>query len=482
MTVRDRADLRLDLILLFAVAALTLIPGLGQNRRWAPREVRHAEIIREMVASGDYLAPTLLGEPYLHKPPVMHAAAALLSSLAGGPSMLVARLPSALAGILGILAAYGLGRLLSHRRGAVLGAAGLLAMPGYNSLAREARPDIIFCAAMLAACLALGGGMLAQRGSLRSSLFCLGGISAGIAVLTKGPHGLLLPLVFAWLAPIQRHELKRPRLGWLAFVAGLALVLALWAVPLYAREGGEYLRGMGRQIGTDVGGDEGGESLLTYLWLSFVMTLPLSLFLPLAVTRAGRAGSRAALGMAAATLMTVALIPKKRGHYLLPAYPFFALGLAAAVVDCSVSRPWVRRCAWWLVAAFVAAVPVYSTILQPTLRPEQPDLVFARDVLAAVEPDALVYCPGDVREALAWVGQRYDRLRKLGRKNAGIVRDLTSAPGGSYVILPESDLGPIREGLGQTSLDRLLERTVNSRKLILLRLVPSRESTPCRSG
>ena len=470
----------MDLILLFACAALALIPGLGQNRSWAPREVRHAEIIREMVASGDYLLPTLMGEPYLHKPPVMHAAAALLAPLAGGPSMLVARLPSALAGILGILAAYGLGRFLTHRRGALLGATGLLAMPGYNSLAREARPDMIFCAAMLAACLALAGGMLAQRGSRRSLLFCLGGIAAGVAVLTKGPHGLLLPLVFVWLAPTKRHDLKRPRLGWLAFVAGLALILALWAVPLCVHEGGEYLRGMWRQIGSDIGGDKGGESLLIYLWLSFIMTLPLSLFLPLTVTRAGRAGSKTVLGMAAATLLTVALIPKKRGHYLLPAYPFFALGLASAVVDCAESRPWVRRWAWWLVAAFVAAVPVYSLILQPALRPEEPDLVFAREVLATVEPQALVFCPEDVRETLAWVGRRHDRFRKLSDRLPRAVRDVSNAPRGSYVIVPESDLGPIMEGLGQTSLDRLMDRRVNSERLILLRLGQSRPSTPSR--
>jgi 4-amino-4-deoxy-L-arabinose transferase-like glycosyltransferase len=482
MITSDRADIRKDLILLCAVAALALLPGLGQNRSWAPREVRHAEIIREMVVSGDYLVPTLLGEPYLHKPPVMHAAAALLAPLVGGPSMLVARLPSALAGICGILAAYGLGRLLSDRWGALLGAAGLLAMPGYNSLAREARPDMIFCAAMLAACLALGGGMLAARGPRRPLLFWCGGLSVGIAVLTKGPHGLLFPLIFVWLAPIQRRDLRRPRLGWLAFIAGLAMILTLWAVPLYAREGGEYLRGMWLKIGTDVGGEEGGESLLTYLWLSFVMTLPLSLFLPLAVTRSGRGGSRAALGMAAATLVTMAFIPKKRGHYLLPAYPFFALGIASAIQGCSGSRPRIRRWAWGLVAMFVAAVPIYSTIVQPLMRPEEPDLVFARDVLAAVESDAIVYCPEDLRETLAWVGQGYDRSRNLSRKDARAVRDLMNAPEGSYVIVPESRLGRVMEGLGQTSLDRLMQRTVNSDRLILLRLGPSRQSTLSRSG
>ena len=67
----------------------------------ASREVRHAEIIREMVESGDYLIPRLLGEVYHDKPPVMHVIAAGLTRMAGKPSMMIARMPSAVAGILG---------------------------------------------------------------------------------------------------------------------------------------------------------------------------------------------------------------------------------------------------------------------------------------------------------------------------------------------------------------------------------------------
>jgi len=102
----------LDLVLLLIVSTASVFPFLGQNNHWASREIRHAEIIREMAESGDYLIPHLLGEPYCDKPPVMHVPAALLTRWLGEPSMWVARLPCAVAAILGVLATYGIGRLL----------------------------------------------------------------------------------------------------------------------------------------------------------------------------------------------------------------------------------------------------------------------------------------------------------------------------------------------------------------------------------
>src|SRR3990172_9540927 len=72
-----------DLLILVAVSALVIFPALGQNRHWASHEIRHAEIICEMAESGDYLVPKLLGKPYNDKPPVMHAAAAVLTRIVG---------------------------------------------------------------------------------------------------------------------------------------------------------------------------------------------------------------------------------------------------------------------------------------------------------------------------------------------------------------------------------------------------------------
>ncbi|MDN3511224.1 MAG: glycosyltransferase family 39 protein [Candidatus Jettenia sp. CY-1] len=128
-------------------------------RHQASHEIRHAEIIREMVESGDYLIPTLIGEAYYDKPSIMHAPAAILTRIVGKPSMTIARTPSAVAGILGILANYGIGRLLLNRRSALFGAIALFGISGYSIMAHEARPDMILCASILFSCLCLSLGM-----------------------------------------------------------------------------------------------------------------------------------------------------------------------------------------------------------------------------------------------------------------------------------------------------------------------------------
>src|SRR3990172_10585301 len=156
---RERRTRFFDLLLLTALSAMVIFPALGQNRQWSSHEIRHAEIIREMVNTGDYLIPKLLVKTYYHKPPIMHAPAAFLTRMVGTPSITIARMPSAVAGILGVLAVYGIGLLLLDRRSALIGAIALLGMPGYSVVARHARPDTILCASILCSCLCIGLGM-----------------------------------------------------------------------------------------------------------------------------------------------------------------------------------------------------------------------------------------------------------------------------------------------------------------------------------
>jgi 4-amino-4-deoxy-L-arabinose transferase-like glycosyltransferase len=84
----------LPLLLLAAVLALGW--NLNGYRLLDPDEGRNAEVAREMAASNDYLIPHLDGLPYLDKPIVYFAAAALAMELLG-PTETAARLPAYLA-------------------------------------------------------------------------------------------------------------------------------------------------------------------------------------------------------------------------------------------------------------------------------------------------------------------------------------------------------------------------------------------------
>ncbi|REE79931.1 4-amino-4-deoxy-L-arabinose transferase [Lutibacter oceani] len=65
------------LYILLGILFLLLIFKLGNWGLTESSEARYAEIAREMVVSGDYINPTLLGIKHLHKPPVTYYLTAL---------------------------------------------------------------------------------------------------------------------------------------------------------------------------------------------------------------------------------------------------------------------------------------------------------------------------------------------------------------------------------------------------------------------
>lgn len=469
-----------DLLVLTALSAAAIFPALGQTSHLASREIRHAEIIREMAESGDYLIPKLLGKTYHDKPPVMHAVAAFLTRMVGTPSMTIARLPAAVAGMMGILATYGLGLLLFDRRSALVGAIALLGMPGYGLMAREARPDMILCASMLFTCLCLGLGMREERCMPRIFYFVLAGLLTGLGVVTKGPYGLVVPVFFAIFAPFRRQDLKRPRLGWLCFVLGLLTAITIWAVPAYLRDGGEYLRGVIFQPDLDVTeGGRTGKPVFYYVWHGILLTIPLSFFLPHAIVDLRRRGYSAPLAIAGAIFIVISCIPKKRPHYMVPLYPFLSLGITASIVRHSVTSRIVRRAAWVLISISVVAMPIYFVAIQPIVQPyKNSQIFFAKEVLGAIEPNSRIYCVTGIDEALAWVGRRHEGIHKLDRNDPSTVAILLEAKAGCYLVISERNLASLLDGKEPIPGELILERKVGHEKMKLFRLKGKTSEVP----
>src|SRR4051812_50216524 len=62
-------DRRWFAIVLIGMWAVAYLPHLG-TRDLRLEEGRRATVAREMLASGDFVRPTLYGDTYLHKPPL----------------------------------------------------------------------------------------------------------------------------------------------------------------------------------------------------------------------------------------------------------------------------------------------------------------------------------------------------------------------------------------------------------------------------
>lgn len=211
---------RLGLLLL--AAALALGVNLGGYRLFDPDEGRNAEVAREMAASNDYLLPHLEGLPYLDKPVVYFAAAALAMEVLG-PTETAARLPAYLFTLatIALLVAFAR-RRWGNDAGWIAGLA-LATMPLVMAYARATIFDSTLAFCTTAAILAFWD----ERPVLAWA-------AMGLGALTKGPVALLVPL--ATVAPhafLTGRPLRRlfPLLGLGAF----ALVALPWFLAVSAR-------------------------------------------------------------------------------------------------------------------------------------------------------------------------------------------------------------------------------------------------------
>jgi hypothetical protein len=175
--------------------------------------------------------------------------------------------------------------------------------------------------------------------------------------------------------------------------------------------------------------------------------LPLTVFLPLVAWRTWRDGWSPAVVVAVVVLAVLTAAPKKRPHYLLPAYPFLVLSVAEAIE--ATGRRALRQAAVSLSALALLIGPLfYARVLRFGGPPEDPKLAAAREVLAAVEPGRPIVCLAGLAEEIAFVGRRdgiglvKDRATLAARARANGV--------GSYVIVPDWDHEPSIRRVGRT--------------------------------
>src|SRR5919199_5006151 len=91
------------------VVALCVVPIVRPADLIDPDEGLHAAISQEMVATGDYVTPRFLGEPFLDKP-ILFFWAQALSLRAFGINEVAVRGPPLVFGLLGMLTVAALGR------------------------------------------------------------------------------------------------------------------------------------------------------------------------------------------------------------------------------------------------------------------------------------------------------------------------------------------------------------------------------------
>jgi len=215
---------------------------------------QYAEISREMLQTGNYLELYCRNLDYLDKPPFVFWTAALSYSVLG-ISDIAYKLPSLLFALLGIYSTWRLGRRLYGETAGFAAAFILSTTQAWFQFTNDVRTDTILSGAVIFAIWQLKVYLDDRRWThlLGSAV----GIS--VAMLTKGPIGLMVPVLGLGTDLLLKRDWKNIfRWQWLAFAMLVLVALSPMLWGLYQQ--------FDLHPGKEINGQEIRSGLRFYLW------------------------------------------------------------------------------------------------------------------------------------------------------------------------------------------------------------------------
>lgn len=368
--------------LIIATGLALLLPSVFRGGFHYPDEIRYAEVAREMVLLGDPVLPHLNGEPYSDKPPMFFWLSALLDRL--GADAYAGRLVSAMASLITMLLIASIGTRM-HSPYAGLAAAFVFItteMPIWLSHRGVIDP-------LLATCTTVALYGLVRIAHRRRNGVILLGTGMALAVLTKGPVGVLFPAIAAlsWqvIVPPER------RLPVRSLLTGLTLAAAwimLWVVPASLAGGPEYATDLllHQNLGRAVRSFAHDKPWHYYLRSLPIALLPWLFVLPMSMKplfKAGATARRERLAMLLTVITGIALFSLfsgKRTRYLLPLFPCVALVIGTFLADWSsrflstratATRAFLNRCTIGAAIGAILVIVVFDRVFLPRIDHER---------------------------------------------------------------------------------------------------------------
>lgn len=360
-------------------------------------EGTYAIVAREIYRTGNWLYPTLQGEPFMLKPPLMQWLIAFCYQL-GGVQEFTTRFPGAVLTALGVPLLYLLGRLVFNQSLPALFAAlvylTMLPVVRHGRLAMLDGMTISFFLLLLF-CL------LKARDDKKYALgvgFCL-----GLITLTKG----LLVLVLGGIAGLfllanRQFALLENPYFWAGILLGNAPAVA-WYLAQWQHYGDTFLQvhfqdQSFNRLGQAVEGHNGPP------WYYLIEVLkygfPWLLFLPgglyLAYKKRHTSWGSLVLIGTIVYFLTISLMGTKLPWYVMPVYPFLALAIGAKFNEIWQQRQF-KGLIWAILLGIIAIAGlggcVYFVMVDP-----QPVLIIMSIVLAIS------------MAIVAWLIKKSDRL------------------------------------------------------------------------
>lgn len=190
---------------------------------------QYAAMSKEMMETGEYLQVKERAKDYLDKPPLLFWVSALFFKLFG-VSNFVYRIVPILASFVGFYATYRLGKLYYNEKIGYLAALVVASTQAMFLMNHDVRTDTLLTAATIFAIW-----QIAEFNETKKwKNLILGFVGIGVAMLAKGPIGLMVPvLAFSTHFILKRNWSSFFRWQWLVGIGVVGVVLLPMCIGLY---------------------------------------------------------------------------------------------------------------------------------------------------------------------------------------------------------------------------------------------------------
>jgi 4-amino-4-deoxy-L-arabinose transferase-like glycosyltransferase/membrane-associated phospholipid phosphatase len=328
-------------LVLVIIVFVGLLFATTRSTLWGQDETRFSEATLEMVHSGNYLVPTFNGELRPDKPILIYWLMSLPVRIFG-PTELACRFFAPLAASIVCLLTYRLSFGFFGPGTGLLALVILATTPLLFIQGIAATTDAVLLALIVAAFFVFEAAL--RKGPKTANALGLG-LLLGAALLTKGPVGLVIPILSIVAILTFGRRLSGSWIKYLLISVLLATGIFLaWGIPANEATGGEFLRrGIGYHLVDRMSKPletHGGNFFLFlpyYIPVVIIAFFPWILYLPAALSAVsgGRLGGKHArlflLSWMIPTFLLMSFVSTKLPHYVLPIWPALSLAVAATI-------------------------------------------------------------------------------------------------------------------------------------------------------
>ncbi len=334
-------------------SALLFFSNLGNEPLWASDEQTYSQWGFHMAKTGDYLNPWAYGTPslWIGKPPLYLWLMALAYQIFGVNNFST-RFWSPIFGVLSCVIVFYFGKKLYNRIVGLLAVLALSTLSTFLSFARHAMLDVPFTFFMTTSIFFF---VLSEEQEENSHFILLSGLFFGLAFLTKQTVALLIPLIVVPYLILKRKSIKSLFTKQFALFLGIGfLIICPWLIYMILQYGSQfwYVFLLYNNVLRSMSPLEGhvGDSLF---YLDYIVTrenIVWVAILPFAVAFSAfklfrkRSGQEMLLVVwIIAVLGVFTVVQTKLFWYILPAFPAFAIMIAAFLYSLSQRLNSIRK-------------------------------------------------------------------------------------------------------------------------------------------